>query len=122
MKKSDNSDPVLQVISQRRALTSRQIKRLGLRRHECLPVVAHLCEVYDRAIWLEMVVGRGWRAAYRLVSQSIRGRRRLVVGEIRILPIEAGEDPGEWSGSRLSERARLPVGGLPITIARQALT
>jgi len=56
-------------------------------------------------------VAEGWIAAYRLQIQD----ERPVISEVRVIPAEAEEPPGQWSRSPSS----IPPGGLPGTVLRR---
>jgi hypothetical protein len=68
-------------------------------------------------LWLEVPLGSGWRAAWRLLP---RAGRLPVLAELRIMPDEAGHPAGEWSASVLGRRARAPKHALTARLLRQA--
>ena len=72
-------------------------------------------------IWLEAELDDQWRAAYRLVVQN----GRLVLGEVRVLPLEGNifdrgdpYDYGGWSAKFKGVFASVPEGGLRIRLLR----
>jgi hypothetical protein len=68
-------------------------------------------EALDGSLWLEAPLDAHWRACYRVQLQGVR-RRRFVIAEVRLLPIEEGALPGEWSGATIGPRAAVPDGGI----------
>jgi hypothetical protein len=55
--------------------------------------------------WLEIPLGHGWIAAYRLAHRGPAERRRTHILELRVFPDERDHDAGEWSGLFLGTHA-----------------
>ena len=71
-------------------------------------------------IWAEVEIAERWKAVYRLVLQN----RRLVVGEIRLIPKEDDPanpqcDQGDWSATFVGPFAPVPPGGLTTRLFRK---
>ena len=70
--------------------------------------------------WFETILDDAWVAAYRIVSQP----EGLVVGEIRIFPVDDTWNNqrtrrGEWSGGLQGTRAEAPKGGVTARLLRR---
>ncbi len=72
--------------------------------------------------WLEVDVGPGWIAAFRLVSRGRAGHRRTDIAELRVFPAERSANPGEWSGVRRGRSLRLPRTRFSFARVRAAIT
>jgi len=80
-----------------------------------LPIV----EIRTHETWLQLPMGQGWVASFRLVSTGRSGRRRTAIAELRVHPFEPGAPPGEWSGAR---RASVPKTSFQFAALRRAVT
>ncbi|MGE3273852.1 MAG: hypothetical protein AB7O67_01985 [Vicinamibacterales bacterium] len=70
-------------------------------------------------VWVEVELGEGWRAAYRIVPSSPFGEP--AIGELRVFPSEGHaptRPPGEWSAELLGTRARCPRGGVTAKVLK----
>jgi hypothetical protein len=75
-------------------------------------------EVGVEDLWVEIPLGSGWLAAYRLLP---RPGREPFVAEVRILPDERNRPgPGEWSAAFRGRRARVPRHRLTTRLLREA--
>lgn len=75
-------------------------------------------EVGVEDLWVEIPLGHGWLAAYRLLP---RPGREPFVGEVRILPAERNRPgAGEWSAAFKGRRARVPRYRLTTRLLRDA--
>lgn len=108
-----------------RPITAADKRALKIPDAELRPSLSRFCgEILDGSLWLQVDLDVDWRACYRIR----RNGRRVIVAEIRIVPIEHIRSTrsiervkwpprsGEWSGSRLGERAPSPGRGIDGTV------
>jgi hypothetical protein len=105
----------------------RPVSHFDLARHRIAPgrikplrPTLYVGEIERDDVWYERPLSRHWRVAYRLhVERPGTRRARLVIAEVRVLPVEPGAHPGEWSAEVLGQRARCPRGGVPGRVMNQ---
>jgi hypothetical protein len=107
------------------AITKPQVVRYPELQHRLDASLAQVAGTIDAPEhWLEIPIGKGWIAAYRLQHTGRGSRRRTTqILEVRVFPDEHGDRrAGEWSAAVLGTPARKPRMAFSFERVRRGIT
>lgn len=104
----------------RRPVYKSEAAAVGAKVQNLLPVYgppdSEIGMVVNQDVWVVRFLNDDWQAAYRLAVKD----KRIIVGELRILPREEGAQAGSWSADFLGAFAPVPGKGVDADLIRLA--